>query len=283
MMIRQAVQQHLEEHHLGELVDISSVAGGCINEAFRIKTSQGLELFCKTHQSPPSGMFAAESVSLEAIANNSSFFIPNIYAVDEHFLLLSYISSALPSNQYWEDFGIYLAQLHRHHSLKFGFSIDNYCGLTPQPNKQMTDGHQFFAEQRLLYQGRLALNAGRLANGHFRQLEKFCQKLDQLIPRQPASLIHGDLWSGNAFIGPNGEPALIDPAAYYGWAESELAMTRLFGGFPENFYRSYESASGIAPDWRERINYYNLYHLLNHLNLFGEGYLSQVLSIIKPF
>ena len=96
-------------------------------------------------------------------------------------------------------------------------------------------------------------------------------------------MIHGDLWSGNAISGPQGEPALIDPAAHYGWAEAELGMTALFGGFSEAFYRAYDEAAGLQAGWRERLPLYNLYHLLNHLNLFGAGYLGQVQGILDRF
>jgi len=102
-------------------------------------------------------------------------------------------------------------------------------------------------------------------------------------PKQPASLIHGDLWGGNAMAGPQGEPAIIDPAAHYGWAEAELAMTTLFGAFPKNFYSAYQAVRPLAPGFTERFDLYNLYHLLNHLNLFGAGYLSQVTSVLRRY
>ncbi len=147
----------------------------------------------------------------------------------------------------------------------------------------MEDGHAFFGEQRLLYQGCLALERGLLSAGEMLRLEQLVNRLPELIPLQPASLIHGDLWSGNALSGPGGEPALIDPAAHYGWAEAELAMTALFGGFPGEFYRAYQEAASLEPGWRERFQIYNLYHLLNHLNLFGRGYRTDVVNILQAY
>jgi fructosamine-3-kinase len=105
-------------------------------------------------------------------------------------------------------------------------------------------------------------------------------KLPDLVPAQPASLLHGDLWSGNAIADQHGQPAIIDPAAYYGWAEADLAMTALFGGFSGEFYQAYTEVRPLAPGWRERFSLYNLYHLLNHLNLFGRGYYGQMIQTL---
>jgi len=147
----------------------------------------------------------------------------------------------------------------------------------------MADGFAFFAEARLLHQGKLARDAGLLDSGAIRKLEWLAARLDRWIPEQPASLIHGDLWGGNAHCGPEGEPVLIDPAAHYGWAEAELAMTTLFGRFPEAFYRSYLASSQLSPEWESRIPLYNLYHLLNHLNLFGGGYRQSVQAVLDRY
>ena len=115
------------------------------------------------------------------------------------------------------------------------------------------------------------------------QIERLIGKLNQLVPQQPASLLHGDLWSGNAISDSEGSPALIDPAVYFGWAEADLAMTDLFGGFSDAFYSAYNEVNPLASGWRERFPIYNLYHLLNHVNLFGQSYLSQVRTILKAF
>jgi fructosamine-3-kinase len=176
-----------------------------------------------------------------------------------------------------------LAALHDHTSDKFGFEHDNYCGRTPQPNTWTSDGYQFFKEHRLVYQARLAQHSGLLSTSDLQRVEALSNRLVELVPAQPASLIHGDLWTGNAETGPEGEPALIDPAAHYGWAEAELAMTTLFGSFPPDFYRAYEQTHPLEPGWRSRLPLYNLYHLLNHVNLFGRSYLPQVQRILDRF
>ena len=209
--------------------------------------------------------------------------VPVPYLAGAEFLLLEDLDPAVPSNDYWENFGRQLAALHSHIGQNFGFEDDNFIGSTPQPNPWTANGHEFFAEHRLGYQAELALQQGLINREDFRAVLAVAADLPQLVPEQPASLIHGDLWSGNAVTGSTGEPALIDPAAYYGWAEAELGMTNLFGGFPEKFYRSYEEARSLDGGWRGRLPIYNLYHLLNHVNLFGAGYLGQVRSILQRF
>jgi protein-ribulosamine 3-kinase len=147
----------------------------------------------------------------------------------------------------------------------------------------MGDGYQFFGEQRLLFQARLANRRGLLGKEQMEQVERLAAHLSQLIPSQPASLIHGDLWGGNAITNQRGEPVLIDPATHYGWAEAELAMTALFGSFPDVFYKAYQEVRTLDADFQGRFPIYNLYHLLNHLNLFGSSYLGQVLQILRRF
>ncbi len=132
---------------------------------------------------------------------------------------------------YWASLGIGLARMHQTTATLFGFDCDNYCGATPQPNPAALDGHQFFAEQRLLYQGRLAHDNGLLDHAALRKLEGICARLPELIPAQPATLVHGDLWSGNVQADNLGAPVLIDPACYQGWAKTDIAITELFGAF----------------------------------------------------
>ena len=170
--------------------------------------------------------------------------------------------------------GRMLATLHRSHGDEFGWPRDNYIGATPQPNGRSASWRDFWRERRLGPQLALAKrhgypidigNVGDLLDGH-----------------EPApSLLHGDLWSGNAAFLASGAPALFDPAVYYGDREADLAMTELFGGFPRQFYAAYEAAWPLAPGYERRKHLYNLYHLLNHLNLFGGGYLAQVRSALR--
>jgi len=174
-----------------------------------------------------------------------------------------------------------LAQIHLNHSSQFGFDKDNYIGSHPQKNTWMENGNDFFRDNRLQPQMDRTRNRSLLESGDLNQLEKLQKNLPDLVPIQPPSLIHGDLWEGNLITDQFGRPALIDPAVHYGWAEADLAMTDLFGRYPDEFYRAYEEINPLERGYRSRFVIYNLYHLLNHLNLFGSDYLSRVRLSLK--
>lgn len=273
----------LNEHSFGQVDSQQSVPGGCINQGAILKTNRGRSVFIKQNQHTPGDMFRREAEGLRALRTDKGPRIPEAYAHGRDFLLLEDLSPAPAAKDYWEKLGNQLAHVHRQTSPKFGFDHDNYIGSTPQPNSRHTDGYAFFAENRLRFQARLAVERGYLNTDDLEQLESIVAQLKHLIPQQPASLLHGDLWSGNAITDSEGEPALIDPAVHYGWAEAELGMTALFGGFPDRFYLAYLEVHPLQPGWRERFPIYNLYHLLNHLNLFGSGYLGPVRAILRRF
>lgn len=288
-MIPDAVSNWITTQGFGSILSIRPVGGGCINHGACLITTSGMSFFLKTNPSAPNDMFQREAEGLSTLQSSSSSGagkfprVPVAHLFGDNFLLLEDLKPAKPCENYWEQFGRQLAELHRKTSPQFGFDHDNYIGSTPQRNQWTNDGHEFFAEFRLYFQAHLAHHNKLLDSYDTRQVEAICQHLPNLIPSQPASLLHGDLWSGNAITDLNGHPAIIDPAVYYGWAEAELAMTSLFGGFPDHFYRAYEDTNPLEPGYRQRFPIYNLYHLLNHLNLFGSGYLSQVRSILHRF
>ncbi|UYN89766.1 MAG: fructosamine kinase family protein [Anaerolineales bacterium] len=228
-------------------------------------------------------MFAREAEGLAALAATQTLRVPEVHLVGEDLLLLEDLQPATRAADYWQQLGRGLAQLHQHTSPQFGFAHDNYIGSTPQPNGWMADGFAFFAVRRLGYQARLAHSHGLLDADEVAAIQRLAARLPQLVPAQPASLLHGDLWAGNAITDGAGAPALIDPAAHYGWAEAELGMTALFGGFPLEFYAAYEAERPLEPGWRQRLSLYNLYHLLNHLNLFGRSYHAQVIEVVKSY
>lgn len=283
MKVPQQVRSYLSENGYGELLSSQSVGGGCINNGARLDTSVGVRFFLKTNQNAPVDMFAREAEGLQALQIPQGPRVPAVYLYGEQFILLEDLAPAGRIRDYWQVFGRQLAAMHNHTGSLYGFDKDNYIGSTPQPNKWMEDGYRFFAEQRLIYQARLAYSRGLLGISDVKQVEHLAAHLPQLIPAQPPSLIHGDLWSGNAISDKDGNPAIIDPAAHYGWAEAELAMTALFGAFPDEFYRAYQEVRSLEGDYRGRFPIYNLYHLLNHLNLFGSGYLGQVLGILRRY
>lgn len=282
-MIPVPVVDWLKENGFGNVISKKSVGGGCINNGAQINTSSGGRFFLKTNPYAPPEMFYRESEGLLALRIEGGPRVPEPYTWGKQFLLLEDLAPAPRMPSYWEELGRKLAALHNRTSSLFGFEHDNYIGSTPQPNRFSEDGYTFYKEQRLLFQSDLAQRQGLLDRKDAEGIQRIALNLPDLIPSQPASLLHGDLWSGNVLTDSKGDPALIDPAVYYGWAEAELGMTALFGAFPQSFYVSYTEVRPLEPGYSDRFPVYNLYHLLNHLNLFGVGYLSQVRQVISLF
>lgn len=282
-MIPNAVAAWLQDHGYGTVVTQQPVAGGCINNGQRLRTKSGESFFLKTNTSAPEDMFTREAQGLIELRKADGPRFPEPYLWAEEFLLMEDLKPATRAPDYWEKLGSQVAQLHKNTNPQFGFAHNNYIGSTPQPNKWIADGYEFFAAQRLGFQARLARDNGGLTRSEAADVERLAARLPDLVPLQSASLIHGDLWGGNAISDAAGQPALIDPAAHYGWAEAELGMFMLFSGFVEEFYRVYEEERPLEPGWRQRLDIYNLYHLLNHLNLFGSGYHAQVIGVLRRF
>lgn len=282
-MIPEPVVSWCADNDYGEILSAQPVGGGCINNGSRLETASGQTLFLKQNNSSPADMFSRESEGLLALVVEGGPRVPEPYLFGLDFILIEDLNPAPLSADYWELFGKELAALHKQTGTRFGFEHDNYIGSTAQPNPWTEDEYVFFAESRLGFQAELAAEQGLLRSEHVRRVRQLSEQLPNLIPSQPAALIHGDLWSGNAMTGPAGEPAIIDPAAHYGWAEAELGMTTLFGGFPSLFYNAYQEINPLTPGWRDRLPIYNLYHLLNHLNLFGSSYYGRVISILDRF
>ena len=276
-------QQWLLDNGYGAIDHSESAAGGCISDASHLTLDSGKRVFLKQLNSAPADMFSAEASGLQALAEPAACRVPRVIHASDKFILLEDLGRAAPADGFWETLGQQLANLHQHTQPGFGFTINNYCGATVQDNSFEIDGHRFFAERRLLALARQANDRGLLSSKELSTLDQIAQRLSNWIPVMPAAIIHGDLWSGNVHCDKEGHPALIDPATHWGWAEAELAMTQLFGGFPQEFYGSYEEHSGISKDWRERAALYNLYHLLNHLLLFGASYHAGVQSIIQRY
>jgi protein-ribulosamine 3-kinase len=277
-MIPGEVLAWLVSNQFGELVSHRPVGGGCINNGQVLQAASGRSFFLKTNTAAPQDMFACEVEGLYAIRGKGGPTVP-----EPGFLLMEDLAPAPQRPGFWTEFGHRLAALHNHTGEQFGFFHDNYIGSTPQPNPWCEDGYQFFAQHRLVYMAGLARDQGGLDEAEFQTVARLAERVSRLVPEQSASLTHGDLWSGNAMTDSGGGPALIDPAAHYGWAEAELAMTTLFGSFPEVFYRAYGEIRPLEPGYASRFPIYNLYHLLNHLVLFGRGYLGQVKAILARF
>jgi len=257
--------------------DRRPVGGGCINQAVALSDGDRT-YFVKVNVPTQVEMFAAEALALKAIGATQTIRVPQPIcwgSTDSHsFIAMEWLEFGRCSSDSWERMGQNLAALHRHRGpAQFGWERNNTIGSTPQINTWRDSWADFFAEQRLGYQLRLAKRKG----GSFPDTERVVAAVrERLADRQPPpSLLHGDLWSGNAACLVDGEPAIIDPAAYWGDREADLAMTELFGGFPAAFYRGYDAVWPLDSGYRERKPLYNLYHVLNHFNLFGGGYGSQ--------
>jgi fructosamine-3-kinase len=196
------------------------------------------------------------------------------------YLVLEWIDLGRGSSQSWEEMGRQLAAMHKATSSSgFGWQRSNTIGSTPQINSWTTDWTEFWIEHRIGFQ----LNLAKRRGGRFPQEERLLAAIPKLLANhkpQP-SLVHGDLWSGNAAISQSKEPVIFDPATYYGDREVDIAMTELFGGFPSEFYQGYNQTWALDSDYKQRKTLYNLYHILNHFNLFGGGYESQANRMIE--
>ncbi len=282
-----SLHTHLETLLHTPLAEVKTVSGGDIHRAFRIRAADGRVWFVKTNtdkQAP--AMFRTEAQGLALLGASQSIRTPKVYGHgstdDGHaYLLLEYIAPGYRNRLFWERFGQGLANLHGNTSARFGFAHDNFIGRLPQANTRHDTWAAFYAEERLWPQMLLARELGYFDAGAERQLDRLCRNLAWRCPEEQPALIHGDLWSGNFLCDPEGQPVLIDPAACFAHREMDLAMSRLFGGFDPVFYAAYEAAWPLEPGFEQRLEIYQLYYLLVHVNLFGGGYVGQVLEILK--
>lgn len=248
----------------------------------RLLLTDGRRAFVKRWGQAPPDFFAAEADGLGLLAVANGLRVPQVHWFDDAVLVLEDLGDGQPASGAWARAGRALARQHASQSPVFGLDRDGWCGRSPQANTPMRDGWRFFAHCRLWPQASRAHHAGLLSKDQLATVERVCANLPTLVPRQPAALVHGDLWRANLHACANGELAVVDAGAvHYGWAEADLAMLLLFAEPPAEFFSAYHEASGIAADWRTRAPVYNLYHLLNHLNLFGGGYAQAVADTLR--
>lgn len=277
------------ETALGHRIESArSLAGGCIAHATRIDTSGG-PFFLKWEQGN-GAVLEAEALGLEALAAaGSGLAVPRVVSVrtDEEglaTLILEWLEPGEADPESWSQLGAGLAALHDYSSHRYGFEGDNFIGRLPQMNRWATDWPTFFLERRLVPQIDRARDAGRWEPAWDASFDRLAQRLRDLLPERPqASLLHGDLWSGNVLFTRGGVPAIVDPAVYFGDSDTDLAMTELFGGLAPRFYDAYRSTRPSAPGYEERREIYNLYHLINHLNHFGRSYAGAVGRILDRY
>ena len=292
-----------------EIKNRRSVGGGCINQGYAVSGDTST-YFVKLNHATQVEMFEAEALGLQQMLGTQTIRVPKPLCVgtagDSAYIVMEWLEFGGSGNtQAWEQMGRQLAAMHRatppqsQEQLKvdklqvessnlqpsnlqpatsFGWDRNNTIGSTPQINTWASDWAEFFTEHRLGYQFRLARRRG----GHFPQQNRLLAIAPKLLDHQPQpSLVHGDLWGGNAAITKSGEPVILDPATYIGDREVDIAMTELFGGFSAAFYRGYNAVWALEEGYKRRKTLYNLYHILNHFNLFGGGYDSQANRMIE--
>jgi len=296
------------------------IGGGSINQTYQVTTNVGRPFFVKINQAGQlPGLFRAEKNGLETLAAAGVIRTPMVIgcgaAGNDQVLLLEWIEQGLKSPAFWRCFGEQLAALHATGTVplpsstggfgneqpvvgfaneppigsnapkqsSFGFTSNNYMGALPQYNEPLTDWSQFFIHRRLEPQLKLAVEAHLITSQHVKQFERLYRELPAIFGEVRPALVHGDLWSGNFLCDKAGKPVLIDPAVYYGVPAVDLAMTTLFGGFDTAFYDSYRRQAIWPPNFQEQWEVTNLYPLLIHLNLFGKGYLPDILRTIDRY
>ncbi len=276
-----------------EPIDINSyqlTSGGCINNTAIIRTNKG-DYFIKWLPGESLDFFEKEALGLEALLSTRAVNCPRPIKAsktrDSAFLLMEAISAAAPSTSSWTTLGKQLALLHEVSAPGFGFKHDNYIGSLPQDNTKHSSWSEFFIHCRLVPQLRLAEQKGLIDIQIRERFDILFSRLEDLFPKEPPALVHGDLWSGNVMFemaqSGHSRPYIIDPAVHFAHREVELAFTTMFGGFGEGFYEGYQEVSPLEPGFEERIPLYNLYPYLVHVNLFGRSYLGGVVSTLDHF
>jgi len=285
--VRQGVINLLKLKGTEDLVDFTFSSGGCINPGGRLTTTAGIFFLKWNNAAQFPAMFETEANGLRLLNKIKAIHIPEVIGVGDdglnQFLLLEFVEQIAPKRDYWKTLGSQLAGLHRASNAQFGLDHSNYIGSLKQLNNPSESWVQFFIHERLEVQLKIAADGGVADSKILKSFEKLFLKLPSLIPEEKPSLLHGDLWSGNLIVNKNGDPCLIDPAVYYGSREMDLAMTRLFGTFPAQFYDVYHTSFPQLKGYQDRIDLYNLYPLLVHLNLFGLQYHHSIASILNSF
>ena len=294
MEIFHSLQDAIESVSQGiEVQNRSTVSGGDINNAYCYRFADGRRVFVKTNRLKDSSFFLSEAKGLDAISSTKAISTPRVLAAGDDtneggFLIMEYEVAGDKKPDFWENFGICLSKMHQTDTDifvkdgRYGFSENNYIGSRAQDNTPHNSWVDFFRDCRLAprFEEAMPYFGTETRKGILYLLDH----LDKWImePEQP-SLLHGDLWGGNFIVGSDGRAWLIDPAVYVGDADADIAMTELFGGFDRRFYQAYRGLLPERPGYEERRDIYNLYHLLNHLISFSNGYLGAVESIVRRY
>ncbi len=282
-----ALQEACESAIGAPVTRVQAVGGGDINEARRLESNAGA-FFLKLNDLPQAAdMLRTEARGLSLLADAGAIRTPRVIHQGESggyaYLLLKFIEPGRRTADFWEQFGRALADLHREPQEYFGLPFNNYIGSLPQYNGRYDNFPIFYIEKRLQPQLEMALRDSLLNRADARHMEALYTRLDELLPVEPPALVHGDLWGGNFLVDSKDRAVLIDPAAAYAHREMDLGMSRLFGGFDAQFYAAYQAAYPMENGWEDRMEIYQLYYLLVHVNLFGKGYVESVRRIINRY
>ena len=261
-----------------------AVRGGDINASYCLYTNDAKYFLKVNDASLYPGMFEKEANGLQALKGRSALQIPSVVkhgcVERQQYLLMEWIEKGASAKNAWSSLGTGLATIHKTTSEQFGWEEDNYIGSVPQDNAQHISWHQFFTECRIMPLVEMLCEKDVFSATDREAAVAFCEDMRDFFPVEPPSLLHGDLWSGNIMITAASQPALVDPAVYFGHREMDIGMTLLFGGFDESFYTSYNEMYPLVEGWRDRVYVTQLYPLLVHAILFGGGYISNVRDIL---
>ena len=272
-----------KEHRCSE---IKVVSGGDINDAYSVTTNHGT-YFVKINTPEVGDMFEQEARGMQLLRDTNAINVPAVIGFGHQFgspfLILEHITKGAPKSSFWKHFGESMAKLHGYTDKSFGLDHDNFIGRLPQKNTPKDLWIDFFIENRLEVQLGLAIYNGHIDQQFAEKFRLIYSAFPGMLPEEQPALIHGDLWSGNFMSNAEGNACIFDPAIYFGHREMELAFTRLFGGFDREFYDVYQEIFPLEPGFESRVEIYNLYPLLVHVNLFGPSYLSGIKNTINRF
>jgi protein-ribulosamine 3-kinase len=287
MTSEEKIKQIIEEKLGSKIKSFASLSGGCISDAYKITTNDNSNFFLKYNSSISNDMFITEANGLKELVKANTIRIPEVLTFDKEYILLEFIQMGIKNKNFFEEFGRSFAKMHKYTSDNYGFYENNFIGSNPQKNipeqNEKSNWSEFYFNKRILFQLQLAEKLGNSTEELRKGISKLENKISEIIDdsEEKPSLLHGDLWSGNYMVDESGSAVLIDPAVYYGHREADLGMTKLFGGFSSEFYSGYQEEFPLKDGYEYRENIYKLYHVLNHLNLFGSGYYHQAISLIK--
>jgi protein-ribulosamine 3-kinase len=267
-----------------EILDFSVAAAGVLNTGARVVSSEGVH-FVKLNQREEPDFFGSEADDLLLLKSRMP--VPKVLGFGKthgyNFLLTEFIQESPSTKTSFAEAGRFLAQLHRELGTQHGHRYSNFLASVPLDNQWKTDGIDFMVQNRILPMVGYCLMEEKISIDLYKRIELLCSRLGRIIPDEPPCLLHGDLWTGNLMTAPGGKPVFIDPACHYGYRESELAFTYLFGGFDAAFYEAYLELFPLEPGFGERVSVYHIHPLLVHVYLFGSGYIPGLERILKRF